>query len=109
MYTYILQNDITGCTAYNTHLFLRLTTGYTLLLHVYDECGNTLGAHAHVGLCVYNRPVSQRRHGDKGLTAIQHIVVTVFYCGGLHAACVGTCARLSQREADLLFASYYRT
>ena len=109
MYTYIFQNDITGCTAYDTHLFLRLTTGYTLLLHVYDECGNTLGSHAHVGLCVYNRPVSQRRHGDKGLTAIQDIVVTVFYCGGLHAACVGTCARLSQREADLLFAGYNRT
>ena len=107
--TDILQDDIAGGIADDAHLLLRLTAGNTGQLHINNEHRDAFAALlGRVGLGINDCVIRERCARDKGLAAIQNVIVTVFHSSSQGAACIRASARLCQTKDEDLLALGYR-
>ena len=75
----------------------------TLPALLHDEGGDAAGTDVGSGNGEHHVGVGLRCIGDEDLAAVEEIVISLIYSGGLGAACIGTCVGLGEAEsADLL-------
>ena len=94
----ILQHYITGIGCTDTHLVLFFSCAQSRSSFFYEEHRHSFDTFCLICHGCYTVERSDTAVCDKAFSSVQYILITIFDCGCLACACIGTGTRLSQTE-----------